>query len=459
MRFPPPIRIAAPLLALVFGLLATWFDYRLNLNADLARPLRGMLVRAETNGRRVARLSEGLLAKGEREALEDDLKTRVDSSSLKIVGVVDSDGVIVADSTGSLRGKPAAETSLATAAALINGAGKSAVSQNASDALVFSAYPFSMGDKGKWWVLHEFDLSEGMAAVRADARVQLGWLALAMTLLSVTLWAVLHFSFAARLGQLADGVRAFGEGRMSPSTLPRGTDEVGELSEAFSVMAAKLRERELEQARLEREVLEITESERRRIGHDLHDGLGQRLTAASMSVNALITALKTDAPVLAERAEDIGRQLRDAIAETRSHSHGLAPVALVDDGLMIALGTLAESTSRGGSVRCVFECPAPVRVADAEVAGHLYRIAQEAVNNALKHASPSEIRIGLEQRDALLVLEVDDDGEGFDESETPGKGIGFRVMRYRARLIGGTLSFGSAPAGGARISCHVKLPA
>ena len=97
--------------------------------------------------------------------------------------------------------------------------------------------------------------------------------------------------------------------------------------------------------RLEREVLEISEGERRRIGQDLHDGLGQQLTAASMTTNALVCVLKTEAPALAERGDDIGRQIRKAIAETRSLSHGLAPVALVDDGLMSALGLLAEGTS------------------------------------------------------------------------------------------------------------------
>jgi signal transduction histidine kinase len=223
-------------------------------------------------------------------------------------------------------------------------------------------------------------------------------------------------------------------------------------------MAARLREREAEQLRLEREVLEISEGERRRIGQDLHDGLGQQLTAASMTTNALVGLLKTDSSALAERGEDIGRQLREAIAATRSLSHGLAPVALVDDGLMSALGLLAEGTSRAGGVRCVFECPRLVRMADTEVAGHLYRIAQEAVNNALKHAAPSEIRIGLEQRDGWLVLEVDDDGEGFAESGLPNDGIGLRVMRYRVRLLGGVLEIDSAPAGGARVCCRVKFP-
>jgi signal transduction histidine kinase len=125
---------------------------------------------------------------------------------------------------------------------------------------------------------------------------------------------------------------------------------------------------------------------------------------------------------------------------------------------MSALASLAQSTGRAGIVRCVFECTEPVRVADAEVADHLYRIAQEAVNNALKHAAPSEIRIALECLDNTLVLEVDDDGEGFEEPAPPAAGIGLRVMRYRTRLIGGDLKIGSPPAGGTRICCRVKLP-
>ncbi|MFS8063973.1 MAG: sensor histidine kinase, partial [Luteimonas sp.] len=173
----------------------------------------------------------------------------------------------------------------------------------------------------------------------------------------------------------------------------------------------------------------------------------------------LVSALEKEAPALAERGEEIGRQLRDAIAETRLLSHGLAPVALIADGLMSALALLAENTGRGGEVRCVFECAAPVHVANPEIAGHLYRIAQEAVNNALKHAAPSEIRIGLEGRDGAFLLEVEDDGEGFEESALPNEGIGLRVMRYRARLIEGLLEIGSAPAGGTRISCRVPMTA
>jgi len=457
MRFPPPIRITAPLLALAVGLVATFFEYRLNLDLDLGRHLAEVRQSADSNGRRLARLSEDLLPAAQ-PALQADLKGMTELPQFEIAGVVDEKGRVLADSTGTLRGKLATATRLAKAAALITPSGETSIQHGEDARTVLSAHPFRLAPGVTGWVLLELDRAAAIAATKADARIQLAWMASAMGLLSFALWAVLHFGFAARLGQLADRMRALGEGSVDAAGLPSGSDEVGKVSAAFTAMAARLRERETEQLRLEREVLEISEGERRRIGQDLHDGLGQQLTAASMTANALVGVLKTDASALAERGEDIGRQLREAIAETRSLSHGLAPVALVDDGLMGALGLLAEGTSRAGAGRCVFECPRPVRMADAEVAGHFYRIAQEAVNNALKHAAPSEIRIGLEQRDGWLVLEVDDDGEGFAENSSPNDGIGLRVMRYRVRLLGGVLEIDSAPAGGARVCCRVKVP-
>jgi signal transduction histidine kinase len=457
MRFPPPIRITAPLLALAVGLAATWFEYRLNLDLDFARHLDEMRESADSNGRRLARLSEHLLPAAQTDALQSDVEAMRDLPQFEIAGVVDENGRVLADSTGTLLGQSAAATPLAKAAVLITPTGRASVHHGEDEKSVVSAHPFRLGVGATGWVLLVLDRADAIAATEADARTQLAWMASAMALLSFVLWAVLHFGFAARLGRLADSVRAFGEGKADVPPLPTGSDEVGEVSAAFTAMAARLREREAEQVRLEREVLEISEGERRRIGHDLHDGLGQQLTAASMSTNALVGVLRTEAPALARRGEDIGRQLREAIAETRSLSHGLAPVALVDDGLMAALAALADSTSRRGGVRCVFECATAVRVADVEIAGQLYRVAQEAVNNALKHAAPSEVRIGLERRDGALALEVDDDGPGFDETALPVEGIGLRVMRYRARLIGAELKIGSAPAGGARILCEVSL--
>ena len=457
MRFPPPVRFTAPLVALAFGLVATWFDYRLNLDLDQDRHLEEVRESADANGRRLGRLSERLLASGQQEALQADVEAMSDLPGLEIAAVVDQAGRIIVDSTGSLRGHPASGGPLAKAAALMNATGQSASRQSEDTVTVSSAYAFPIGTRERGWALLEFDRTEASAAAMADARRQLGWIASAMALLSLLLWSLLHFGFGARLQQLVGSVRAFGEGKVKSPVALGGGDEVGELSGAISAMAAKLAAREAEQVRLEREILGISEEERQRIGHDLHDGLGQRLTAASLTVNALVTAAqKADAPDFVERGEDLGRQLREAIAEARSLAHGLAPVELMDDGLMSALAALAGSTTRPGGVRCIFECPEPVRVANPEIAGHLYRIAQESVNNSLKHAGCSEIRLGLESRDGAIVLEVDDDGEGFDDQNPGGDGIGIRVMRYRARLMNGELEIGSAPAGGARISCLVK---
>ena len=204
--------------------------------------------------------------------------------------------------------------------------------------------------------------------------------------------------------------------------------------------------------RLEREVLEISEGERRRIGQDLHDGLGQQLTAASMTTNALVGALENGRARAGRtrgghRTAAARGHRRDALAFARSRT-GRAPGRRADGRCSPARG----GTSRSGAVRCVFECAQPVRVADAQIAGHLYRIAQEAVNNALKHAAPS----GNPHRPRATRRRAGARGgrrrrRPAGNAPPPNDGIGLRVMRYRVRLIGGVLEIGSPPAGGTRI--------
>ncbi|HSI14185.1 MAG TPA: sensor histidine kinase [Chthoniobacter sp.] len=219
---------------------------------------------------------------------------------------------------------------------------------------------------------------------------------------------------------------------------------------------ADLAEAYAELKTMERELMAITERERHRIGEDLHDSLGQKLTAASLTANALV--LEAATPELTTLAEGLGRQLREAIAETRALSHGLAPVSPQADGLMHALRALAGSTAHSVGVRCVFECPTPVPLKNPAVAIQLYRIAQEAVTNAIKHATAGEIRIGLERAGETVTMEVEDDGVGLPENESPATGIGLRVMRHRAQIIGGALEIGASPAGGTRVSCHTQCP-
>jgi two-component system CheB/CheR fusion protein len=202
--------------------------------------------------------------------------------------------------------------------------------------------------------------------------------------------------------------------------------------------------------RLEREVIEAAELERRRIGQDLHDELGQQLTGAAFLSQVLSQRLDAAERDEAADARQLTALINDVIAETRDFSRLLSPVDVFADGLVDALQDLADHTGRIFDAACTLDTEGDVRVGDNVVATHLYRIAQEAVNNAVKHANPSAIRIALRQDASGLHLRIEDDGTGIDVAsiEQPA-GIGLRTMRYRAALIGGALRISPTADGSA----------
>jgi signal transduction histidine kinase len=212
-----------------------------------------------------------------------------------------------------------------------------------------------------------------------------------------------------------------------------------------------------ERRRLESELLEISDRERHRIGRDLHDGLGQQLTAIELMCQAIREDLAAGHPLLERQAAKMGGFLREAIAQTRALSHGLAPVKLEAAALMDALGELARTTGDVSKVKCRFCCAMPVLIADSVVSGHLYRIAQEAVNNALKHGQPGAIELELSTRVNAVRLRVSDDGRGLPNSRKSGTGMGLEVMKYRANLLGGTLAIVSEPGQGVTVDCTVPV--
>lgn len=457
--WPPPVRWAAPLLVLVFGLAATGYNYWLALEGDLSQRLQTARTRAGGVTQRLAALAEIMMANDRPDLIRRSLVYQFDVYDLIMAAVVDDRGIVIADSSGQLTNVPVQKTPLAGIVSLLRPAREAVVTHAEDTRLVYAVCPFNMPGGAAGWALIAMDRRDDIASATKDARVRFYLIAAVMLVLSLALWAALHFGYARRLAALAESVRAAKEGRdTSALPLPQGHDEVGRLSSDYAAMMQSLRTHEREQERLQRDVLHISEKERRRIGHDLHDSLGQRLTAASMTANAMLESVRESSPGLSPQAELVSQQLREAIAEARALSHGLAPVSLEADGLRQALTELGRSISASGRVRCVVECPAQVRVDDPQRATELFRIAQEAVNNALKHAEASEIRIGLEEEGGLLNMEVEDDGQGFDESATSREGMGLQIMRYRARLIGGTLEVKPAPAGGTLVRCTVKLP-
>jgi signal transduction histidine kinase len=210
--------------------------------------------------------------------------------------------------------------------------------------------------------------------------------------------------------------------------------------------------------RLERELMDVGADLQRRIGQDLHDGLGQMLTGVAFQARALEKRLARLCPQETPKAAAILSLVNDAISQTRALARGLSPVDVAEEGLMGALETCAANVQALTGIRCTFECPEPVPVADNDVATHLYHIAQEAATNAARHAHAANIVIGLSQRDGSMHLTVRDDGVGPPQNlgETPG--LGLKIMGYRARMIGAGFEVTRNEGGGTTVLCVLDRP-
>lgn len=209
---------------------------------------------------------------------------------------------------------------------------------------------------------------------------------------------------------------------------------------------------------LEAEILNISEQERRRFGQDLHDDLCQTLTGIGFRLDTLAQQLATGVKTGADEVKQLAEMIRKTTRHARELAHGLAPVHFEADGLSGALQDLARRTAEVFGIDCRFECPRPVPVKNEATGIHLYRIAQEAVGNAVKHGRPRHIAIKLIQTDRQLVLGVRDDGRGLPRSPRKHQGIGLRIMNYRAGVIGGSLAVQRGPTGGTEVVCTVHLP-
>lgn len=207
---------------------------------------------------------------------------------------------------------------------------------------------------------------------------------------------------------------------------------------------------------LQREVLEIAALEQRRIGQDLHDGIGQELTGLTMMTQRLAGELAAGDLPQAQSALKIHSRLEQALGHVRSLSKGLVPVEVDAEGLMLALSELAARTSEAHGVSCTFEYLRPVAIADNVTAMHLYRMTQEAVTNAVRHGRPRKIVIRLGSEGKLVTLRVIDDGKGFDVAASNIAGTGLRIMRYRADLIGAHLEITAARPQGTIVACSVS---
>lgn len=216
---------------------------------------------------------------------------------------------------------------------------------------------------------------------------------------------------------------------------------------------AALRRQVAERGNLERAIVAASESERSRIGRDLHDGLGQELTGISFGLELLTKRLAAERSPHGQAAQELRAMVQSSISETRRIARSLSPGDWGNLGVSEALETLANEVNTHSAVNCRVQCSHGDDTHDPRVAAHLYRIAQEGINNALTHGNARSIDLRYRREGGAACLEVVDDGIGIPAEHERSEGLGLRSMRYRARMIDGSLDVEALAGGGTKVRC------
>jgi signal transduction histidine kinase len=221
--------------------------------------------------------------------------------------------------------------------------------------------------------------------------------------------------------------------------------------------AAALTREIAERERLQHLLLEASEQEQRRIGQDLHDGLGQHLAGTAIAGQVLREKLERRQLQEASDAKKVVELIEEGVTLTRRSVKGLHPVDLTAEGLMLALEEFAATTTRLFDVNCRFVCESPVLIHSAAAAEHLYRIAQEGTRNAVQHGGARNVTIELNTLEEGYELRVEDDGGGIPSIPPETGGMGLRIMAHRARLIGATFRLTTRAGGGTAVICQLPV--
>lgn len=212
-----------------------------------------------------------------------------------------------------------------------------------------------------------------------------------------------------------------------------------------------------EKKQLEQDLLHVVEMEQKRIGQDLHDSLGQQLLAISFLANVLKKKLAAGTMPEASEAAHIEELLGEAKMNVRKLTRGLYAGDLESRGLGACVKDITEHIQEMSTVTCQFEGDDTLMLDDRSKSENLFRLAQEALNNAAKHSLAKKIVVSLLREGSKLTLRVSDNGVGFAQEKAKNKGIGLRSMRYRANVIGGTFDIAPNPGGGTVVSCTVAI--
>jgi PAS domain S-box-containing protein len=230
---------------------------------------------------------------------------------------------------------------------------------------------------------------------------------------------------------------------------------IGENSDCVIATGIDITERK----QLEKAILDISAREQRRIGQDLHDGLGQHLAGIAFMAKVHEARLADKNSPEAEDAAKLVKLVNEAIHKTRELARGLFPVVSDSHGLMSALQLWVAEVEDLFGISCRFRCETPVLIHNVGMATHLYHIAQEAVNNAIKHGEPDEILIQLTARSDRGRLVIKDDGKGIADGSAGSSGMGMHIMKYRSAMIGGALEIRRGTTRGTIVTCSFPVRA
>jgi signal transduction histidine kinase len=261
---------------------------------------------------------------------------------------------------------------------------------------------------------------------------------LAIAVVCVLVWVLSDLAAGIPALELWNVGTAFGFFAVFSGVLSKLGTLVRELDRRVDERTAALEREMAERRRLDQEIARVADRERRRLGQDLHDNLGQHLTGTALAAQVLKEKLAARSAPEVPEAEKLVRYVEEGIDLTRSLARGFFSPELDAEGLMVALQHLAENVSERFRINCVLDGDESIRIHDRTIANQLYRIVQEAVTNSVKHGAARQVDIRLAKDGRDLCLTIVDDGIGFPDTLPKSEGLGLRLMQHGAALTGAT---------------------
>lgn len=455
----PPLRIALPVFVLVLGLMLILIETALFLALHERHTVDAMSERAAREGAMLARLAAQALETGQPADAALDLRATRSEAGVEMAEFFHPDATPVGPGLRVPRdGSPALDDILQVVRDAAAREGKT-IRRSAKGDAIIAVHPVRAAKAERYLAL-VYDLavplSESFASGWSQALVGGAVLALG----SLILWALMDAALGARTRRLMERADAIATGGKPGPTLA-SADELAEIDRALRDAHLKIAEQTAARTRLEQDIIRISEREQRRIGQDLHDDLCQRLAAVKMKVQDLEEKLVDTAPGAIPQTEAIAGNLSEAISIARALARGLSPVDIESGGLGVALSGLARGMSSVFGIECRFEPRGALPEVSTHAATQLYRIAQECVTNAARHARASGVTISLGERDAHVEMRVTNNGAPMPDGTIsgPATGMGTRIMRYRAESMGATLELDpSPPDATTAVVCRLPLP-